>query len=55
MIGAGGIGREVALGLAAHGATVTAADLDEAAARHDCRASAVGEWITVDVTDTGPR
>lgn len=51
VIGAGGIGREVALALAAHGGSVTAADLDEAAAMATGGACE-GDWTTVDVTDT---
>jgi NAD(P)-dependent dehydrogenase (short-subunit alcohol dehydrogenase family) len=50
VIGAGGIGREVALALAAHGAAVTAADVDEAAAMGTGGACA-GRWATLDVTD----
>jgi NAD(P)-dependent dehydrogenase (short-subunit alcohol dehydrogenase family) len=50
LIGAGGIGREVALALAAHGARVVCADRDPAAA--DETAAAVdGEAVTLDVTD----
>ncbi len=52
VIGAGGIGREVALALAAHGARVTAADVDGVAATATGDACE-GDWTTVDVTDTG--
>ena len=51
VVGAGGIGREVALGLAAQGALVTVADLDKDAAAA-AAAACTGEWTTVDVTDT---
>jgi NAD(P)-dependent dehydrogenase (short-subunit alcohol dehydrogenase family) len=51
VVGAGGIGAEVAMALAAHGATVTAADLDSGAARAS-GAACGGAWATVDVTDT---
>lgn len=52
VVGAGGgIGREVALALAAHGATVLAADVDRAAALATGGACA-GDWAIVDVTDT---
>lgn len=51
VVGAGGIGREVALALAAHGAAVTAADIDEAAATATADACR-GAWITLDVTST---
>ena len=50
VIGAGGIGREVALALAAHGAAVTAADVDEVAAMGTGGACA-GDWTVLDVTD----
>ncbi|MHA6626132.1 SDR family NAD(P)-dependent oxidoreductase [Pseudonocardia sichuanensis] len=50
LIGAGGIGREVALALAAHGARVVCADRDPEAA--GATAAAVdGEAVTLDVTD----
>jgi NAD(P)-dependent dehydrogenase (short-subunit alcohol dehydrogenase family) len=52
VVGAGGIGREVARALAAHGAEVTAADIDETAARAaaaDCR----GRHAQLDATDCG--
>ncbi len=57
VVGAGGIGREIALALAAHGALVTAADVDEAPAMdtgRDCDGdrTAGDNWTTVDVTDT---
>lgn len=52
VIGAGGIGREVALALAAHGAAVTAADVDEVAAMGTGGACG-GGWTTLDVTDAG--
>ena len=51
VVGAGGIGTEVAIAMAAHGAAVTAADVDGKAARalaHACG----GTSATVDVTDT---
>lgn len=51
VIGSGGIGSEVALALAAHGAVVTAADVDDAAAAATGRACD-GDFTTVDVTDT---
>ena len=51
VIGAGGIGREVSLALAAHGAAVTAADLDGAVAQA-AAAACGGRAATVDVTDT---
>lgn len=51
VIGAGGIGAEVAMALAAHGATVTAADLDGETAR-GVADSCGGRSATVDVTDT---
>ena len=51
VIGAGGIGAQVSLALAAHGAAVTAADLSEPAARRTASECA-GEFATVDVTDT---
>ena len=50
VIGAGGIGREVALALAAHGAAVTVADVDEVAAMGTGGACG-GDWVTLDVTD----
>ena len=50
VIGAGGIGREVALALAAHGAAVTAADVDEVAAM-GTGGACEGAWATLDVTD----
>ncbi len=51
VVGAGGIGTEVALALAAHGAVVTVADVDPsvAAATGDAGGFA---WHAVDVTDT---
>ncbi|TQM14255.1 SDR family NAD(P)-dependent oxidoreductase [Pseudonocardia kunmingensis] len=50
LVGAGGIGREVALALAAHGARVVCADRDPEAA--GATAAAVdGEAVTLDVTD----
>lgn len=51
VIGAGGIGTEAAMALAAHGATVTAADLDAQAAQGVAEVCS-GAWSTVDVTDT---
>ncbi|MET3803613.1 NAD(P)-dependent dehydrogenase (short-subunit alcohol dehydrogenase family) [Nakamurella sp. UYEF19] len=51
VIGAGGIGSEVALALAAHGAQVTAADLDREVARSTADACH-GDAVSVDVTDT---
>lgn len=51
VIGAGGIGSEVALALAAHGAQVMAVDLDREVARAT-GAACHGDWGTVDVTDT---
>lgn len=51
VIGAGGIGAEVAMALAAHGAVVTAADLDGAVAQAAAQRCA-GRSATVDVTDT---
>jgi NAD(P)-dependent dehydrogenase (short-subunit alcohol dehydrogenase family) len=51
VIGSGGIGREVALALAAHGAAVTAADIDEVAAM-GTGGACDGEWGVVDVTDS---
>ena len=48
VIGAGGIGAEVAMALAAHGAAVTAADLDGPTAR-SVADSCAGDWTTVDV------
>jgi NAD(P)-dependent dehydrogenase (short-subunit alcohol dehydrogenase family) len=51
VVGAGGIGREVALALAAHGAAVTAADVDEVAAM-GTGGACEGDWTTLDVTDT---
>lgn len=53
VIGAGGIGREAARALAAHGATVTCADKDAQVA--DATAAAAGDGATgieLDVTDT---
>lgn len=50
VVGAGGIGREVALALAAHGAAVTAADIDQVSAMGTGGACG-GDWTTVDVTD----
>ncbi len=50
VVGAGGIGREVALGLAAHGARVTVADVDEDAVRHTADACG-GDAARLDVTD----
>lgn len=51
VIGAGGIGAQVSLALAAHGAAVTAADLSEPAARRTA-SECSGQFATVDVTDT---
>lgn len=51
VIGAGGIGAEVAMALAAHGAAVTAADLDPQVAQAAATACD-GDWAAVDVTDT---
>jgi NAD(P)-dependent dehydrogenase (short-subunit alcohol dehydrogenase family) len=51
VVGAGGIGREVALGLAAHGAGVTVADIDPEVAESSAGACG-GSWRSVDVTDT---
>ena len=51
VVGAGGIGREVALGLAAHGAEVSVADLDPAVAEATA-AACRGDWTTADVTET---
>lgn len=50
LIGAGGIGREVALALAAHGAEVVCADRDAVAAG-ETAAAVDGEAVTLDVTD----
>jgi NAD(P)-dependent dehydrogenase (short-subunit alcohol dehydrogenase family) len=50
LIGAGGIGGEVALALAAHGADVVCADKDPQVAK-DAAATVDGEAITLDVTD----
>lgn len=50
VVGAGGIGREVALALAAHGAAVTAADIDQVSAL-GTGGACEGEWATVDVTN----
>jgi NAD(P)-dependent dehydrogenase (short-subunit alcohol dehydrogenase family) len=50
LIGAGGIGREVALALAAHGAEVVCADRDADTATATASAVA-GEALTLDVTD----
>ncbi|MEU0530726.1 SDR family oxidoreductase [Amycolatopsis tolypomycina] len=50
LIGAGGIGREAALALAAHGAKVTCLDKDPATARATA-AEAGGEAQDLDVTD----
>lgn len=50
VIGAGGIGREVALALAAHGARVTAADLDADVARTTAEACD-GSAAVLDVAD----
>ena len=52
VVGAGGIGREVALALAAHGAAVSVADLDPAVAKATAEARATARATTVDVTDT---
>ncbi|OZM81265.1 SDR family NAD(P)-dependent oxidoreductase [Pseudonocardia sp. MH-G8] len=52
LIGAGGIGREVALALAAHGAEVVCADRDAVAAG-ETAAAVDGEAVTLDVTDAG--
>lgn len=51
VVGAGGIGAEVALALAAHGAAVTSADLDGAVAQASA-AACDGRSRIVDVTDT---
>jgi len=51
VVGAGGIGREVALGLRAHGASVSVADLDAQVAQSTA-ADCAGHWTTADVTDT---
>lgn len=50
LIGAGGIGREVALALAAHGAHIVCADKDTEVA-NDTAATIDGEAVTLDVTD----
>lgn len=50
LIGAGGIGREAALALAAHGAEVLCADRDDDTAK-DTAAAVGGEAFTVDITD----
>jgi NAD(P)-dependent dehydrogenase (short-subunit alcohol dehydrogenase family) len=50
LIGAGGIGREVALALAAHGAHVICADKDAEVAK-DTAAEVDGDAVTLDVTD----
>jgi len=50
LIGAGGIGGEVALALAAHGAHVVCADKDEQVAK-DTAAAVDGQAVTLDVTD----
>ena len=50
LIGAGGIGREVALALAAHGAEIVCADRDVVAAG-ETAAAVDGEAVTLDVTD----
>jgi NAD(P)-dependent dehydrogenase (short-subunit alcohol dehydrogenase family) len=51
VVGAGGIGREVALALSAHGAQVTAADADAAAAAATAERCG-GRSVVVDVTET---
>lgn len=51
VLGAGGIGREVALGLAAHGAQVRCADVDPAVAAATA-ADCGGQATEVDVTDS---
>ena len=51
VVGVGGIGAEVALALAAHGADVTVADIDPAAAGRVAEACS-GTAATVDVTNT---
>ncbi|GAA4685017.1 SDR family oxidoreductase [Pseudonocardia yuanmonensis] len=50
LIGAGGIGREVALALAAHGAHVAAVDKDPLTAK-DTAAAVGGDAVTLDITD----
>ncbi|MFC5947810.1 SDR family NAD(P)-dependent oxidoreductase [Pseudonocardia lutea] len=50
LIGAGGIGREVALALAAHGASVVAVDKDSDTAK-DTASAVDGEAVTLDITD----
>ncbi|WP_372440525.1 SDR family NAD(P)-dependent oxidoreductase [Prauserella cavernicola] len=50
LIGAGGIGREVALALAAHGAFVVCADKDPEVAKQTA-AAVSGEAVSLDVTD----
>lgn len=52
VIGAGGIGAEVARGLADHGAEVICADRDRGAALTTA-ASVGGEALALDITDTG--
>ncbi|MEO7126375.1 MAG: SDR family NAD(P)-dependent oxidoreductase [Nakamurella sp.] len=56
VVGAGGIGREVALALAAHGSQVVVADIDVAVARSTALASdpaggGAGVGIELDITD----
>lgn len=51
MIGAGGLGREVALALAAHRCEVTVGDIDSAVARSTAEATG-GTAIDIDITDT---
>lgn len=52
LVGAGGIGREAALALAAHGARVVCADKDAELARESASV-ADGEAVVLDVTDAG--
>jgi NAD(P)-dependent dehydrogenase (short-subunit alcohol dehydrogenase family) len=52
LIGAGGIGREAALALAAHGAEVVSADKDAGSAKATADAVS-GEAVELDITDAG--